>query len=456
MKKLLFLCLFSLIVIFALVLYSCDTSDKELNDFVVSPGINVNFGTIHVLDYTLQPRTVRVTNETNSAVTAAVALTGKNASSFSLSDSSISLEADSTSTFTVSVKPGLSWGNHQAMLTISANNFETYNVNVRINISNAEEKHLFLSFGQSNMQGPGTIRTQDSANISERWQTLNVVQGVYATVNRAKSQWYRGVPPLITPDANLPHWQASSHRAGLGPSDYFGRTLVDNLPENISLGIVAVANGDLALASFHKTQAANYFAPNSGGEGRETNRPSSTERQGWDRYRGANYESLYDAIITNAKLAQSQGWIVKGIIVHQGESGRGLTYTSWHAMLKEIYDDMLSDLGLQPNSIPILLGQLWNGGTGSFNMITTDNKIQTAENPNSIPPNSFPNAWVISSAGCNIGRDPDRIYPSNSDPNSFPLFNENLHFGPEDLQLLGTRYGAKMLELVYNKVITVD
>ena len=294
-------------------------------------------------------------------------------------------------------------------------------------VPSTPEKHLYIAFGQSNMQGPGSIREKDTQGVSLRWRTLNVVQGVYAEEERAKGEWYRAMPPLIIPDVNLPHWDGQTFTTGLGPSDYFGRTLVKNIPEHITIGIVAVAHGALPLVAFHKTQAAGFFHPTTGAA-------DSTHRNGWDRYINAGYQSFYDAIITNAILAQEQGWIVKGIIVHQGESGAGSgVTTAWHDMLKEIYNDILLDLELAPNSIPILLGQLWNGGTGPGGYLHTDNRIQEI----------IPKAWVISSAGCTKGR------TGKGQP-------DNLHFGSEDLETFGTRYGAKMLELVYKKVITVE
>jgi len=289
-----------------------------------------------------------------------------------------------------------------------------------------DERHVFLAFGQSNMQGPAPIRIQDTANISDRWQVMNVVAGTYGGVSRARGQWYPAVPPLIIA-GSLNHWDFANNNMtiGLSPLDHFGRTLVANTPAHITIGVIAVAHGDLALASFHRTRAAEYFAAGTGGSGREAGRPSVTERSGWTRYRNAGYESLFDAIIYNAKIAQEEGGIIKGIIVHQGESGRGLTYASWPEMLREIYDDMLEALGLEPNSIPILLGQTWNAGSGQTGgMLNTDNRIQEY----------IPNAWVISSEGLTVGR---------------PV-NDNLHFGSEDLQEFGRRYAEKILSLIYH------
>jgi len=373
----------------------------------------------------LGPRTIQVQNNRNSAIKAAVSLGGPQAGSFRLSAKSLSIPANDARPFTVVPIAGLAEGKHAATITVSAKGCESQVLTVNFTVITAikEEIHVYLAFGQSNMQGPGEVRVKDKANVSERWKVLNVVAGIYAQENRANSQWYRAVPPLIIPDSGSPNYLGIP--IGLGPSDYFGRTLVSGTPEHITIGVIAVANGDLALASFHKTQGAAYFS--SGSTGKEANRPSSTETQGWNRYTGAGYASIYDAIVSNAKLAQEQGGIIKGIIVHQGESGRGLTYAPWHQILKEIYDDMLADLGLQPNSIPILLGQLWNAGTGPGGYLNTDNTLIQQ---------IIPNAWIISSAGLTQGR------TGQGQP-------DNTHFGAADLEGLGIRYAEKMLELVY-------
>jgi len=280
--------------------------------------------------------------------------------------------------------------------------------------------HVYIAFGQSNMQGPGIIREQDKEGISDRYRILNVVDGRYAGEDRVAGQWYKAVPPLIIPDSNLTHW-TGSFTIGLSPADYFGRTLAEKTPEHITIGVVAVASGDLALAAFHQTKADDYYQ----GIGAVSGRPSDTEMQGMNRYKNAGYANMYDAIIKNAKIAQETG-VIKGIIVHQGESGPGLNGVAWTDLLKEIYDDMLSDLGIAPNSIPILLGQTWNGGSGNTGgALASDSVIKAV----------LPNAWIISSTGC-TGR------TGQGQP-------DNTHFGSDGLQLLGTRYAEKMLELNY-------
>jgi|GEM_PF-1334962 len=296
----------------------------------------------------------------------------------------------------------------------------------------AQEKHVYLAFGQSNMRGPGPIRASDKENIPDNLQVLNIMTGLYGGtstsnggIQREKGQWYKAIPPLII-RGNLQHWQGQ-FTIGLGPADWFGRTVYANKPANVShIGIIPVGGGDLALGAYHKDWGTSrYFASGQAGTYRENGRPTDTERnEGYNMYVSeSGYASLYDAVISNAKKAQSEGWIVKGIIVHQGESGRGLNYANWGTILKDIYNDMLADLGLTPNSIPILCGQMYNGGTGGTGgALANDAAIQAF----------IPNAYIISSAGCG-GR------PTN----------DNTHFGSEGQQLLGTRYGEKMVQLVY-------
>ncbi|MDR0301026.1 MAG: sialate O-acetylesterase [Treponema sp.] len=273
--------------------------------------------------------------------------------------------------------------------------------------------HIYIAFGQSNMQGPGKIEAQDKADISDRFQILNVVPAVYNGKYRGVGQWCKAVPPLIIPDANIINWKGLP--TGLSPVDYFGRTLTENTPENIIIGVIAVASGDLGLAAFAKDNATvmKYYNTTA----------SSTAKQGMDNFG----RKMYTRIIDMAKIAQKNGEI-KGIIVHQGESGvDNKSGVGWGDLLKLIYDDMLSDLGLEPNSIPILAGQTFGGGSGNTNGDLNADKIKQF----------IPKAEVISSVGCDGRLEPDGVSI------------DNIHFGTTGLRELGKRYGAKMLELNY-------
>ncbi len=279
-----------------------------------------------------------------------------------------------------------------------------------------QEFHVYIAFGQSNMQGPGEIEEQDKGSAGGRFFVMNIIPGIYAGENREAFAWYPAEPPLIIPDRNLINYLGIP--TGLSPADYFGRTLAAHTPERVKIGVIAAAAGDLALAAFDKTRASDYFD----GIGTESGRPSATEKQGMDRYG----KDIYGAIIQAAHTAQRDGAVIKGIIVHQGESGAGFAGIEWSELLKNIYDDMLRDLDIAPDSIPILLGQCWDGGLGKTGgALDSDNRIRQV----------IPNAWIISSAGC-TGR------TGKGQP-------DNTHFGAEGIRLLGTRYGEKMLELNY-------
>ena len=86
---------------------------------------------------------------------------------------------------------------------------------------------VFLCFGQSNMEGFPGIEEPDKGPVDDRFQMLAAVD--FPRLSRTKGNWYPAVPPLCRPSA------------GLGPADYFGRTLVSNLPPHIKVGIVNVS-----------------------------------------------------------------------------------------------------------------------------------------------------------------------------------------------------------------------
>src|SRR5215471_5127079 len=86
--------------------------------------------------------------------------------------------------------------------------------------------YVFLCFGQSNMEGFPGVEEQDKA-VDQRFQVLAAVD--FTKLERKKGNWYPAVPPLCRGST------------GLCPADYFGRTLVANLPHNIKVGVVNVS-----------------------------------------------------------------------------------------------------------------------------------------------------------------------------------------------------------------------
>src|SRR3954447_1304988 len=75
--------------------------------------------------------------------------------------------------------------------------------------------YIFLCFGQSNMEGFPGVEQQDKT-VDERFKVLAAVD--FPKLGREKGSWYPAVAPLCRGST------------GLCPTDYFGRTLVANLP----------------------------------------------------------------------------------------------------------------------------------------------------------------------------------------------------------------------------------
>lgn len=105
--------------------------------------------------------------------------------------------------------------------------------------------------------------------------------------------------------------------------------------------------------------------------------------------------------------------------MHQGETNTG--DTKWPQKVKAVYDNILKDLYLEANSIPLLAGELVNadqgGACASMNSI-----IATL-------PQVIPNAYIIPSTGCEG-------------------IEDRLHFSAKGYRELGKRYAKQMLTIL--------
>jgi hypothetical protein len=262
-------------------------------------------------------------------------------------------------------------------------------------LSQDPDFYIFLCFGQSNMEGNARIQPQDTT-VDTRFQVMEAVD--CPNLGRVKGHWYTAVPPLCRCNT------------GLTPADYFGRTLIASLPEKIRVGVINVSVGGCKIELFDKDNYQAYV---------------STAPK-WmlgmiNEYDGNPYARL----IEMAKLAQKDG-VIKGILLHQGESNTGDTL--WPAKVKVVYDNLMKDLNLKSKKVPLLAGEVVNadqaGACASMNPI-----IATL-------PETIPNSYVISSAGCK----------------DIP---DNLHFTAEGYRILGKRYALKMLSIMgYKATIT--
>ena len=106
--------------------------------------------------------------------------------------------------------------------------------------------HIYLCLGQSNMEGNAKIEAQDTCNVNERFLMMAAVD--CPSLGRVKGQWYKAVPPLVR------------CHTGLTPADYFGRTLVERLPDNIKVGVINVAVGGCRIELFDEENCEEHIA----------------------------------------------------------------------------------------------------------------------------------------------------------------------------------------------------
>ncbi len=253
--------------------------------------------------------------------------------------------------------------------------------------------YIFLCFGQSNMEGHAIIQAQDTVNVDPRFKVMETLD--CDKLGRSKGKWYTAVPPLCRCGT------------GLTPADYFGRTMVANLPKKIKVGIINVAIGGCKIELFDKDNYQSYVST----------APS------WMIDMIKQYDgNPYGRLVEMAKLAQKEG-VIKGILLHQGESN--VNDTLWTKKVKLVYDNLMKDLKIKPKKVPLLAGELVNadqkGACASMNTL-----IATL-------PQTIPNSYVIPSDGC----------PSASD---------HLHFTAEGYRMIGKRYAEKMFSILGCKI----
>ena len=233
--------------------------------------------------------------------------------------------------------------------------------------------YIFLCFGQSNMEGAAKPEAQDLKSPGPRFLWMPAVD--YPATDklpaRKMGEWYEAIPPLCRPNT------------GLTPADWFGRTMVESLPKNIKIGVIHVAIGGIDIKGFLTDSIDNYV---------------KTKAPGWMKGMLAAYDNNpYKRLVTLAKKAQKDG-VIKGILMHQGETNTG--DPKWAGMVKQVYDNLCSDLNLKPEEVNLYAGNIVQaGGQG----VCIGCKKQIDELPNTLH-----TAQVISSDDCTNG--PDRLH----------------------------------------------
>ncbi len=247
--------------------------------------------------------------------------------------------------------------------------------------------YIFLCFGQSNMEGAARPEAQDLKSPGPRFLWMPAVDypATETLPERKMGEWYEAIPPLCRPNT------------GLTPADWFGRTLVASLPENIKIGVIHVAIGGIDIKGFLPDSIDNYV---------------KTKAPNWMKGMLEAYDNNpYKRLVTLAKKAQKDG-VIKGILMHQGETNTG--DPQWAGMVQQVYDHLCGDLQLKPEEVNLYAGNIVQaGGKG----VCIGCKKQIDELPQTLH-----TAQVISSDDCTNG--PDR-----------------LHFDAAGYRELGCRYG---------------
>ncbi len=249
---------------------------------------------------------------------------------------------------------------------------------------------IYLCFGQSNMEAGARPEAQDHGPVDDRFLMLAAVDN--PKFGRKKGNWYEAEPPINRPENNM------------GPVDWFGRTMVANLPTDKRVGVINVSVAGAKIELWGKETYKGYL-----------DATAKWMQNICKQYDGNPYQRMVDM----ARIAQQYG-VIKGILLHQGESNS--TDTLWPQKVKGVYDNLIKDLKLNPKEVPLLAGELKskeeNGVCYAFNNNILPGLLKTVHN-----------AHIISSIGVKGLADP-------------------FHFNTTGMRELGRRYGVKMLELM--------
>ena len=253
---------------------------------------------------------------------------------------------------------------------------------------------IYLCFGQSNMEAGAVPAEQDKDFNDPRFQFMAAVD--MPRYQRERNHWYTAVPPICRETNNM------------GPVDFFGRKMIEVLPQQYRVGVINVSVAGAKLELWDKDACEAYLAM-------EAADPSRAWLVNMAKEYGMN---PFQRLVDTAREAQKYG-VIKGMLLHQGESNPD--DPEWPGRVKKIHDDLCAELGLNPKDIPLLAGELkyaeQDGVCAAFNEVVLPHL-----------PEVMPNAYVISALGCESTGD-------------------QFHFNTEGMRLMGYRMADKMLEL---------
>ncbi|MDO4462351.1 MAG: sialate O-acetylesterase [Bacteroidia bacterium] len=234
-----------------------------------------------------------------------------------------------------------------------------------------ENFYVYLCFGQSNMEGNAVPESVDMQGIDDRFVMMAAVDYGTGDGDRKMGNWYKAYPPLCRPGT------------GLTPADYFGRYMCKALPDK-KIGVINVAIGGAEIEIFDEELLPGRLADN---------------KPEWF----LNYVRAYDnhpylRLIEMAKKAQEAG-VIKGILLHQGESNN--CQQDWPVKVNKIYNNMLTDLGLKAEDVPLFIGEMRYAEKGG---LCWGHNAVIAKTPETIP-----TAHVVSAKNCE-GKEGDQFH----------------------------------------------
>ncbi|MGK3992714.1 sialate O-acetylesterase [Sorangium sp. So ce1024] len=181
--------------------------------------------------------------------------------------------------------------------------------------------HIFMLMGQSNMAGVADKQDSD-LNTDER---LKVLGGC----NQPAGQWNVANPPL----SDCPGEKGWNLSTAVDPGIWFGKTLLEKLPEGDTIGLIGTAESGESINTFIS---------------------------------GGSHHAMILRKISQAKTAPNARFA--GIIFHQGESDNG--QSSWPGKVVQLYNEVKAAWGVDYD-VPFILGELPAGGccSGHNNLV---------------------------------------------------------------------------------------
>ena len=259
--------------------------------------------------------------------------------------------------------------------------------------------HIYIAYGQSNMEGNATNFTDKDRAEHPRVKMFATTE--CASLGRSTiGEMYPAIPPMF------------KCNAGLSVADWFGRDMADSLP-GVTIGIIPVAQGGTSIRLFDPDDYKNYL--NSLG-------PNDQWLVNGAKAYG-NDGNAMARIIEVAKKAQEMG-VIKGIIFHQGETDPGMS--NWEEIVKKSYEYILSQLGLKAEETPFVAGEMIDKCVDNNNQPNCGNGMR--ERVRGLK-NYIDNFGIANSDG----------YGSKGD---------GFHFTVEGYRGMGERYARAMLKLI--------